>query len=257
MISLEDLINNENNRWLELTYEDVYESGISEEEFYMSKYELSGDFSYRSYPHYRLLINERLKESLDAEWLRQVILNNIKHIVGCEPDRQSGKLLTIEYDDSFRTSKDDQARFSSIINFFNYYMSKDIPELNLIQLEPRKLEVDSKYAYPYVYHITTKQRYEKIKKVGLHAKSHSRKSYHPDRIYVLSHETTYNQLIECASMLYKDIHECVILKIDTERMEKEWHWVNFYRDPQFRTDIISMQTMESIPTKFIKLYKEL
>ena len=114
----------------------------------------------------------------------------------------------------------------------------------------------NEYSLPYVYHITTRQRYEKIKKVGLCPKHHDRKSHHPSRTYVLSHEISDADLAKYSKMLYDDLDDVVILKVDTEGFKNHRCEINFYGDTQSNPKFKSMFTLESIPTNFITVYKQ-
>ena len=58
-----------------------------------------------------------------------------------------------------------------------------------------------------------------------------------------------------SKMLYDNLTDVVILKIDTEGFKKYRCEINFYGDPQSNKKFKSMFTLESIPTNFISIYK--
>ena len=240
------------------TYEDAYDEDntLSEDCYYITKFDFA-DYDYvHSYPMYQACLDERLDDSLSSDDLAEK-LKTINGITNVVTSNEIKNLLIIQCKDSFKQSQD-YKKFESLLNFFNYYIAKerfdDIYGMQMT-LEARKPTKMNEFSLPYVYHITTKQRYEKIKKVGLCPKHHDKKSYHPSRIYVLSHEINDNDLFEYSKMLYDNLTDVVILKIDTEGFKKYRCEINFYGDPQSNKKFKSMFTLESIPTNFISIYK--
>ena len=241
------------------TYEDAYDEDntLSEDCYYITKFDFA-DYDYvHSYPMYQACLAERLDDSLSSDDLAEK-LKTINGITNVVTSNEIKNLLIIQCKDSFKQSQD-YKKFESLLNFFNYYIAKerfdDIYGMQMT-LEARKPSKMNEYSLPYVYHITTRQRYEKIKKVGLCPKHHDRKSHHPSRIYVLSHEISDADLAKYSKMLYGDLDDVVILKIDTEGFKNHRCEINFYGDPQSNPKFKSMFTLESIPTNFITVYKQ-
>ena len=65
----------------------------------------------------------------------------------------------------------------------------------------------------YLYHITKRNKLDKILRFGLQPKSQSKKAYHPERVYLLSENIPYNTLKKYKKQLDGD----VILKIDLSK----------------------------------------
>lgn len=104
----------------------------------------------------------------------------------------------------------------------------------------------------YVYHVTFGEYIEKIKKYGLSPKSKSKKSYHPERIYVASNLN--NALNIASQLLYNKLSDSFLnpnkkevlpdpylIKIDTKKLGN----VKFYNDPNFNKK--GFYTLSCIP----------
>lgn len=83
-------------------------------------------------------------------------------------------------------------KFINILEFFNYYISETQYnkkyDVWLTLYEPRyskKIKDFTKRNNGIAYHITTKEKYEKIKKEGLKVKGNSKYRYFPSRIYLI------------------------------------------------------------------------
>jgi len=101
-----------------------------------------------------------------------------------------------------------------------------------------------------LYHLTPTQNVEKILKNGLVPKSRSKKSYHPDRIYLVKN-------VEDLTPLFMDFYEktrinkWTILKINTEIISD---YLQIYKDPNFKEK--GYYTLNTIHPIAIKIYDE-
>lgn len=102
-----------------------------------------------------------------------------------------------------------------------------------------------------LYHITPLRNWEKIKKVGLVPKSRSKKSYHPDRVYLGKDET---HIIQLAPKFYQStgLDRWVLLKIDTEMIPGDY--LKLYYDPNFK---YGYYTLNNIPPQAIEKIKDI
>ena len=233
---------NENN-WNDLSDDELL---LKEKWYYISRYQPGVDYSERNHRYWSIAINERLGNSIDPEDL----INKLKELKSITniTIRPNSKVIILQYNDNF---KNDKERYQSLLNFYNYFESKNYSDSNFIELEPRKLEIINR-DFDYVYHITTKQAYNKIKKVGLCPKSHNKKSNHGKRIYFLSGNILKKDLELYADNLYPDNEEVIILKIDIKKLEKERGNINIYSDPQTINRYKGMFTYNAIPSYYIE-----
>jgi hypothetical protein len=120
-------------------------------------------------------------------------------------------------------------------NYKNYNNVADV--LNIIDgIQQIWIEIEAKYDELfnnnplYFYHLTSKNNLNKIKQQGLIPKSKSKKSYHPDRIYVVDQINSLKQLLVYFTKIDgKKISDYVILKINYELTNKP----KIYNDPNF------------------------
>lgn len=274
MKSLSEHLHDLKNTWLFYDFEDEYknkhyetlnENQLKEKEieFYSNKFDLDIYFWGKSYPTYRAFIYERLEESLDSSYLIKK-LKDLKYIIKTEQLLDSNTVVNVYVGDDFYNDEETYKKFESLLNFFNYFISRNIKTLkneNVIRIEARKpKKIDTSETLPFVYHITTKQAWEKIKRVGLSNKSHQKVAYHPKRIYCLSNKVNTNQLKKYAYILYGYLDDVVFLKINTnefkedrEKIDKEV--LSFYGDPQTPGNY-GMFTLEYIPSKYIEKIEE-
>lgn len=244
------------NDWL---YE-VYDSeNISEIDYYLDKY------IYENYtwdiPHYKLwqdLIYERLGDSFK---LTEKNIQDIKNFKGIEKikviNRKNFKFI-IKVNNDFNEND-----FNTLMNFYGYVKDKQASDnKSLYMYEAIKPEKINK-KFNYVYHVTHKSAYEKIKKFGLIPKqkhnhhsdwvNNDKKSFeYPNRIYVFSEDTNFDVIERFAKLNNKihnrDINDIIILKV------KVPEYIVFYGDPAFNIDN-AMFTMEPIQTKYIEKIK--
>lgn len=123
---------------------------------------------------------------------------------------------TVAFDDLFDTSNPD---FKSICNRFNVYVSsiqgKDGMIIMTFSQRVTGDVSDKVYSkYDHLYHITTRSRLDKILKWGLQPKPHSRKAYHPERVYLLPGDISYSALKSYKKLLDGDV--IVSVKLDKE-----------------------------------------
>ncbi len=117
---------------------------------------------------------------------------------------------------------------------------KDLKELTPIYLKLEK-KMDSNEDIDTIipsmlYHITHERHLAKIKKIGLVPKSKSKKSAHPERIYLAWNEESAIKLVkEFSDLEYEFEHNYVLLKIDTSKISEFRRDKNFklHNDPNF------------------------
>ena len=255
------LFNDFEDEYKKNNYESLNEKELKEKEdiFYSDKFNSGIEYGSENYITYRILLYERLEESLDANWLIEK-LSELNHITKIELANYSKYVIRIYIDDEFDIDDENYKKFESLLNFFNYFISRKQKTSNdekIIFIEGRKpAKINTNDTLPFVYHITTKQAWEKIKKVGLTNKSHKKKSYHSSRIYCLLSSLPVNILKEYAKLLYDSLDNVVFLKInikqfkeDREKIDKEC--LSFYGDPQTPAGY-GVFTLEYIPSKYIE-----
>lgn len=88
---------------------------------------------------------------------------------------------------------------------------------------------DSKYPQiRFLYHVTPIFNINKIKKNGLCPKTKSKKSYHPERVYLTKRK---EDAIKAVDLFKKyENSEYVLLKVDTKKIK---HRITIYNDPNF------------------------
>lgn len=97
-----------------------------------------------------------------------------------------------------------------------------------------------------VFHITSEEFIEKIKKFGLIPKSKSKKSYHPERIYLaLEVEAALSMAAQIQSITEREEYFPYLISIDTTKLKD----VKFYIDPNFSD--YGVYVLENIPKKAI------
>lgn len=129
--------------------------------------------------------------------------------------------------------------FKSLLNLYNCFVTRKsendaIVEFYIEQVYTNDVTTQTYKENRFLYHITSLDKYSKIRKYGLFAKEGHRDYFnHPARIYVLREDTKYDELKRFAEKLYPD-KDYVVLRIDlkkikTPRNEK----LRFYVDPAY------------------------
>lgn len=110
------------------------------------------------------------------------------------------------------------------------------------------VEIEAKYddltegGPSFFYHLTSKNALDKIKKQGLVPRSKSKKSHHPDRIYIVDDLKSLKQLlIQFSEIEGKDLSDYVVLKIDYNLTSKP----KIYNDPNFLS--LGYYVVDNIP----------
>jgi hypothetical protein len=94
---------------------------------------------------------------------------------------------------------------------------------------------EAKYDIPYtafpekMYHICNSNNVDKILKIGLIPRCRSKKSFHPERVYLCKHINQANDLIEAFKILYPN-EKYEILEINTVLIEQ---YLKLFQDPNF------------------------
>lgn len=94
------------------------------------------------------------------------------------------------------------------------------------------------YVRTNLYHVTTKDKSEKIKKLGLTPKSMSKISEHPDRIYLAINESGVEIITDGLRKHYKN-KELVTLKINIDKIRDH----KFMKDPNFIYGVYTYQNI--------------
>ena len=140
---------------------------------------------------------------------------------------------------------------ANIENYKNFNNVADV--LNIIDnIQQIWIEIEAKYDKPinnaplFLYHLTSKNNLNKIKQQGLVPKSKSKKSYHPDRIYIVDEINSLKELlIHFLEIEGKKLSDYVVLKIDYNLTNKP----KIYNDPNFLN--LGYYFTENIPPKAI------
>lgn len=136
-----------------------------------------------------------------------------------------------------------------------YKNAKPEPDIDDPEYEHSVLIFEKKYGDPldvnkiipdFVYHVTDEKYLHKIKKNGLVPRSKSKKTYHPERIYLLLNKG--NNVKALANNPEFDIDNPVLLKIDVSEFKK---YNKFYEDPNLDGGVF---VVNNIPPNIIKSY---
>jgi hypothetical protein len=132
---------------------------------------------------------------------------------------------------------------------FNLDIIKDGDEGKIIFEAKFDIKIDN---IPNIlYHLSPKQNWEKISKIGLVPKSRSKASYHPERVYL---GKTEKDIISLAPLFHQKTgnKEYVVLKINTELIPGDY--LQLYKDPNFKN---GYYTLNNIPFNVIEKVKEI
>jgi len=101
-----------------------------------------------------------------------------------------------------------------------------------------------------LYHLTPKQNWDKISKIGLVPKSRSKASYHPERVYLGKDMKSLKFL---SNLFYQKtgIKEYTLIKIDTELIPQ---YFTLYSDPNFQN---GYYTLNNIPPTALTKIKDI
>ena len=142
----------------------------------------------------------------------------------------------------------DEKRFGNNVNFFNWCIQNEHIELELL-FEPKYGRMLQRKPPKFLYHLTPKNKLEKIEKQGLVPKFESKRTSNPERIYF---STNINGVIEIMVDIFlsnKDA-QLSLLEIDTREMQD----VKFYIDPSFKTS--GIYTLDYISPTYISTIKD-
>lgn len=212
----------------------LYEAVMSSNDLELMMKQLNKFFSYAK-------LELRNAESKSKNFIGKLL--NRKTVHQC--------FIKVSYNKSDGDMLNDE-RFLSLLNFFNCFVArKEENEFGTrFYIEQRycsKLTDEIYKNNKYVYHITSKQSAEKIKKYGLIAKE-SRKNgiYHPKRIYVLK-ETDKNEIKTFAEKLYP-YENYVVFRINLKLLEKKYNGrhIEFYLDPMYSSNCNGLYTLGPI-----------
>ena len=185
-------------------------------------------------------LSEYLKESirdLQIQNYRYEFLNN--HFNGDVPDCIEEKFYAGNYMNDY---------------VFEFLKSQENGTFNIL-IEPIYPEIANdkiKLHYgKYVYHVTSKENYESIKRTGLRTKTNFANRKYDPRIYFIATDNDVKSKIKSVidSVYDGDEYKCVILKI-----ELPVKGINVYKD-ESRKDSYSYFTYTTIPASLIKAVK--
>lgn len=154
--------------------------------------------------------------------------------------------------------------FPSFLTVRNGYSGKWDPKQIPNPIDPRsgiqvrfeaKYDEQSGFKVPkLMYHVTTNQKYEKIKRIGLVPKSDSKKSVHPERIYLAADLESAKDILEMFQyMTNKPQSEYAILQINTDSIPGDYFRI--YKDPNYEDR--GYYTMNNIPPYAIEKVKDI
>ena len=100
-----------------------------------------------------------------------------------------------------------------------------------------------------LYHITPLKNWDKIQKIGLTPRSRSKKSYHPERVYLGKDE---KHTLDLASKFYQigGVKDWVLLKINTDMVPGGY--LKLYYDPNYK---YGYYTLNNIPPQALEKIK--
>lgn len=146
----------------------------------------------------------------------------------------------------------DDERFKSLMNLYNCFVTRKIEtdticEFYIEQVYNSDVTLQTYKENRYLYHITSKEKWNKIKKYGLAAKEGQREYFnHPARIYVLREDTDIEEIKLFAKKLYPE-NNYIILKIDLKKLKTPKNEkLRFYTDPAYGSSIKGLYTLGPI-----------
>lgn len=233
MKSLNDYIKGINTDDVNLAFEDFIKDNVIKGKFILEK-DIE-QYILENKPH---LPDEIIFESVLRSYSMEKFIDALKRrfsytIItfawGSERNEDGNKYydVAIYVDHSFNLQDSD---FKSICNLYNVYISSVTDRKNCVEVifKQRKTKEVTEKVYnecKYLYHITKSKRVDKILKFGLQPKTHSKKAYHPERVYVLSDKVPYEEIKKYKKKLEGDI----LLKIDLSKTENDK--LKLYVDP--------------------------
>lgn len=163
--------------------------------------------------------------------------------------------ITVPLDESYL--KDEIEPFMNACGWYFSSMDKISDENVLIVFEKRLQEEEPKeYSdVSTLYHLTPISRLRKILDIGLTPKTHSKISYHPERIYLFPRELTHDELSYWICQLSAFEKEEVIkdgyavLKIDRGKCNN----IKIFADPNMDGAVF---TMDNIPREAIEVIEK-
>ena len=135
--------------------------------------------------------------------------------------------------------------------YLKTYNDENIEDFSVIVIcFESKYDIQFKDLPEYIYHVTLKDKIEKIKKIGLSPKSKNKLSVHPSRIYcTINLEDAKELITRFKNISNKKEDDYVILKIITLNLKN-----NFYEDPNYKENtgqIKGIYTIENISSSNI------
>lgn len=200
---------------------------------YLSKY-TSGNEVY--------FVNDTLKVEITYNNHKHIgqIVKDLENLLGWYLVGVTGDLDEPFYADVEEIKNDIQYNADELAKEYGEEMD-DMLILNFLPKYGHQVDVPD-----FVYHVTSGKKLEKILKQGLVCKSKSKKSYHPERIYLGTEINTLKYLYRDIDF---DVSDPVVLKIDLRGIKEK---MKFYEDPHFETGIY---TTDNIPPNRIISYE--
>jgi hypothetical protein len=224
-------------------------------EYYKFEYDLYEGLI-KSYPLYdviRILKNKNydVKENYKDNTfsLKFLFSNNIDEAL-IDYNKIMQITNTCGYFCSNMKGEDNKAQF--VIEKYNLENFKKLinNKLNLINFSfEAKYDIFIEKIPDNLYHLTPTRNVDKILKNGLIPKSRSKKSYHPERIYLTKSSEDLTILFKGFYEKTK-IKEWTILKINTHILE----YLQIYKDPNFKEK--GYYTLNTLPPFCLSIYKQ-
>jgi len=101
--------------------------------------------------------------------------------------------------------------------------------------------------YKYLYHITLKEKEDKIRRIGLVPKAYNKRSNHPERVYLIPSNSPIPYLMfhfyQVGKMLYPDKNSFIVCGIETKDLDCEFHFDPNMESAVYITENISPQIL--------------
>lgn len=140
------------------------------------------------------------------------------------------------------------------------YINEPFDQIKIV-FEP-KFDIEEYNIPTILFHVAPKRSIEKILKIGLTPKSRSKRTFHPERVYLVKNKRAANSLrtnfVNDATNELREygnsLSDWGLLKIDTSRLDTKLF--KLFIDPNFKQygkEYVSFFTLNTIPPKAISV----
>ena len=163
-------------------------------------------------------------------------INNFRYIIsGIYYKKKSGEDDTIKFDENI---------------LFGFMNNVDQFDFLFINLEAKFDILLDKDKWPdKLYHLTRQNVLEKIKKIGITPRTHSKLSAHSERVYFAKDEDSAEVIYNQFKKLYPD-QKFALLEIDPKQVKH----LRLFDDPNFKN--LGCYGLVNVPPNAIKIFKE-